>query len=88
MITTPPVMLLIFLFKRTKREPAIDRSKSGDTASKSGRWDFKCPCGPFCHSLFRTRKKELERKQEEEIQQILLSAELPEFKSAWYLPYR
>ena len=83
MITTPPVMLLIFLFKRTKRKPVNVKSKDGDQASKS---TCTCPCGRFCYSLFRTRKREIAKKYEEDVKGKLLSSELPEFKSSWYLP--
>ncbi|WAR15300.1 PK1L2-like protein [Mya arenaria] len=82
LITTPPVMLLIFLFKRSKRRPSGAGIYCGCWCSGS------CcrSCSVCCWRLFRTPEKEKQRLYEQMLKTKMLSDDTPEF-SGFYLPW-
>lgn len=83
MLTTPVIMLLILLFKRTKRkQPNAGRSCCSTCCSTC----CCCSCGTFVRSLFRTRRREEERRYEEMLQSKMLTSVIPEFSGGFYFP--
>ncbi|XP_045163703.2 polycystic kidney disease protein 1-like 2 [Mercenaria mercenaria] len=77
LMTTPVIMFLIFLFKRTKCKQSTANTSCCCTGSKC-----ICQCGALCR-----RKNDPRKQYEEMLKSRMLSSTVPDFHGGLYLPW-